>query len=235
MIYNMDLCMTKTFAIEELYKVSGKIDHTFDGFCITIDNFYENVEGLYDHLMGRQYPMWKYNSERNTPNGVEYNDCRIVDKIGHPTRLHDNDMKRVESICQKYFHKGHYNYNDLLEFNCFQTITQTDTKLQHYPHVDSSFDTSDELSTLNMLVYMDKEEDGGTAVYGGNWITNDEHQSLLYPVEDTFDLETIIPHKFNRCVIFPGNKLHGAWINDYTKYMGDKWRFTQVKFLHPTR
>ena len=79
--------------------------------------------------------------------------------------------KEFVSLCQKYFHKGDYNYNDLLEFNCFQTITQTDTKLQHYPHVDSSFDTSDELSTLNMLVYMDKEEDGGTAVYGGNWIT----------------------------------------------------------------
>ena len=48
--------MTKTYAIEELYKVSGKIDHTFDGFCITVDNFYENAEDLYDHLMGRQYP-----------------------------------------------------------------------------------------------------------------------------------------------------------------------------------
>lgn len=227
--------MNKTYAIEDLYKMSGRLNPVFDGFAVTIDDFYENAEDLHDHLTSRQYPMWKYNSERESPNGVEYNDCRIVDKTGHPTRLQDNDMQRVLDVCRKYWHKGDYQYNDLLEFNCFQTITQTDPKMQHYPHVDSSFDTPDELATLNMLVYMDKEEDGGTAVYGGNWITNHEHQSLLFPVEETFDVETIIPHKFNRCVIFPGNRLHGAWIDDYTKYMGDKWRFTQVKFLNPSR
>ena len=83
-----------------------------------------------------------------------------------------------------------------------------------------------------MLVYMDKEEDGGTAVYDGEWITNDENMSLLYPVEDRFTIERIIPHKFIRCVIFPGNRMHGAYIEDYNKYK-DKWRFTQVIFYHP--
>ena len=45
------------------------------------------------------------------------------------------------------------------------------------------------MATLNMLVYMDKEEDGGTAIYGGEWITNREEQGLLYRVEDRFKLE----------------------------------------------
>ena len=84
-----------------------------------------------------------------------------------------------------------------------------------------------------MLVYLDKEEDGGTAVYEGTWITNNEQESLLYPVEDDFVLERVIPAKFNRCVVFPGNRLHGAYINDYNKYTGDKWRFSQVTFFHP--
>ena len=34
------------------------------------------------------------------------------------------------------------------------------------------------MATLNMLVYMDKEEDGGTAIYGGEWITNREEQGF---------------------------------------------------------
>ena len=99
--------------------------------------------------------------------------------------------------------------------------------MQHYPHIDSSLDTPDECSTLNMLVYLDIEESGGTAVYDGEWITKDENMSLLYPVEDR-----LIPHKFNRCVIFPGNRMHGAYIDDYNKYK-DNWRFTQVTFFHP--
>ena len=30
---------------------------------------------------------------------------------------------------------------------------------------------------------MDKQEDGGTAIYDGEWITNDENMALLYHVE----------------------------------------------------
>ena len=56
--------------------------------------------------------------------------------------------------------------------------------------------------------------------------------SLLYPVEERFNLERVIPAKFNRAVIFPGNRMHGAYIDDYNKYK-DNWRFTQVLFYQP--
>ena len=104
--------------------------------------------------------------------------------------------------------------------------------MQHYPHIDSALNTPDHLSTLNMLVYMDKQEDGGTAIYDGEWITNDENMALLYPVEERFKIRQVIPAKFNRCVIFPGNCMHGAYVNDYHRYLED-WRFTQVTFYHP--
>ena len=53
--------------LDQLYKMRGSFDnHTFDGFCLTIDDFYENAEDLYQHLINRQYPLWKYNSESNT-------------------------------------------------------------------------------------------------------------------------------------------------------------------------
>jgi hypothetical protein len=83
-----------------------------------------------------------------------------------------------------------------------------------------------------MIVYLDKNDDGGTAVYNGEWITNDERFNLMYPVEDRFTIDRIIPAKFNRCVIFPGNRIHGAWVDDYSK-LNDSWRCSQVRFLHP--
>ena len=224
----------KTFIYDELFALNPKLEHSFDGLTITIDNFYENPEDLHEFIMNRQFPMWKYSTERKSLNGVTYNDCRIVDKIGHPTRKYFADMDRVLNIVRQYYHKGDYDWDMIQEFNVFQTLTEFDTKMQHYPHIDSEFQTPDAISIQNMLVYLDKEENGGTAVYKGEWITNNEHQSLLYPVEETFEVERIIPAKFNRCVTFPGNRLHGAWIDDYTKYTGNDWRVSQVQFLKPT-
>lgn len=222
-----------TYAIDELYKLNAKLEHTFENDCITIDNFYENPDAIYDHLMKRDYPLWKYNPERKSPNGIDYNDCRIVDKVAHPTRIYENENQRVLDICRRYFWKGQYDWSRLIEFNCFQTINVFDNKLQHYPHIDSELSCPNETATLNFLVYLDKEEDGGTAVYGGEWITNHEEQSLLFPVEEKFNIQHIIPAKFNRAVIFPGNRMHGAYINNYDNYKDDKWRFTQVIFYHP--
>lgn len=227
--------MSKPFAWDNLLKQSAHWNVQFDGFAITIDDFYENPDDIYEYLSNRDYPLWKYSTERNSKNGIEYNDCRVVDNIGHPTRLFYNDIDRILNICRKHWWKFDYDFSRVFEVNCFQTIDQFDTTLQHYPHIDSAFETPDHLSTLNMLVYLDKEEDGGTAIYEGTWITNNEQQSLLYPVEEDFVLERVIEHKFNRCVIFPGNRLHGAYINDYNTYKDDKWRFSQVHFFHPVQ
>jgi hypothetical protein len=225
----------KTFVLDDLFKFSSNFNAEFDGFALTIDNFYENAEDLHDWIQNRQYPMWKYSKERPSRNGIDYNDCRITDKIAHPTRIYETEMDRLLNICRKYFHKGEYNWDRIYEFNCFQTLSVFDNAIQHYPHTDSELDTPDDESTLNMIVYMDKQESGGTAVYNGTWLSNDEHLNVLYPVEERFEIERIIPAKFNRCVIFPGNRIHGAWIEDYNKYTGDSWRFTQATFFHPNR
>jgi hypothetical protein len=213
------------------------LEHTFneEHNYVVIDNFYDDPESIYEWITNRQYPLWKYNPERKSNNGIRYNDCRITDKVAHPTRLYDADMQRVLNICRLYWHKGEYRWDMHQEFNVFQTIEEFDTKIQHYPHIDSELQCPDHESTLNFLVYLDKEESGGTAIYGGEWITNDEAHNLLYPVEERFTIEHIIPAKFNRAVIFPGNRLHGAYIEDYNKYCEDKWRYSQVQFFHPTR
>ena len=225
----------KPFVLDELFKMSPNLDVKFDGEVVTIDNFYEDPDTLYEWIRNRDYPMWKYNTERNTRNGIDYNDCRITDKIAHPTRVYFNEMDRVLNVCREYFHTGAYDWQRIYEFNCFQTLSVFDKNIQHYPHTDSELDTPDNESTLNMIIYMDKEEDGGTAIYEGTWLSNDEHLNVLYPVLDRFELRRVVPAKFNRCVIFPGNRIHGAWIDDYSKYSGDSWRYTQVNFLHPVR
>ncbi len=225
--------MSKPIILDELYKMKGSFaDAKFDGFCLTIDDFYENAEDLYQHLTNRDYPMWKYNPESPTRNGIDYYDCRIVDKVGHPTRIYETEHQRILDVCRRYWHKGEYNWSRLYEFNCFKTGEITNSRFQHYTHIDSKLDMPDNCATLNMLVYLDKEEDGGTAVYDGEWITNDENMNVLYPVEERFNIRTMIKAKFNRCVIFPGNYMHGAWIDNYNKYI-DNWRFTQVTFFHP--
>ena len=65
-----------------------------------------------------------------------------------------------------------------------------------------------------------------------NAITNDEDMSLLYPVEERFNLERVIPAKFNRAVIFPCNRMH-VHISKITTNTKTTWRFTQVLFYRP--
>ena len=225
----------KPYITEELWKLSPHLEPRFDEQTqvVTIDNFFANAEDIHEHLSTRPVPMWKYNSERDSRNGIDYNDCRVVDFVGHPTRLYENSIETMKQICRRYWNKANYHCNSNIEVNCFQPLAVTDNKYQHYPHTDSELATADDMSTLNLIVYLDKIEDGGTAVYGGEWIWNAEHQNLLYPVEELFTIDHIIPAKFNRCVIFPGNRLHGAYINDYSKYK-DTWRYSYVRFFHPT-
>ena len=157
--------MSKVFAWDNLLKQSENWEVSYDGFALTIDNFYDQPDAIYEYLMNKDFPLWKYSTERNSKNGIEYNDCRIIDTIGHPTRLYYNDMDRILNLCRQYWWKFNYDWSRVFEVNCFQTIDQFDTTLQHYPHIDSAFEVPDHLSTLNMLVYLDIEEDGGTAVY----------------------------------------------------------------------
>jgi hypothetical protein len=224
------------YSTDSLFRPSETwdVDWDADNQVMTIDNFYENADDIHHWITNRDYPLWKFNEERDSANGNVYNDCRISDLIAHPTRQYQGMLQNLTKLCNRHWFKGKYGTANHMEFNVFQTITNFDNKLQHYPHIDSPLDCPDEYATINMLVYLDKHEQGGTAIYGGAWITNDEASNLLFEVEKEFKVEHIIPAKFNRCVLFPGNRLHGAWIDDYTKYSGDEWRYSQVMFLQPS-
>ncbi len=224
---------TKIYSNDTLFRFSEKLDPRMEDDVLYIDNLYENPNAIYRWLEHQHFPLWKYSEERDSFNGKDYNDCRLIHKIGFPTRQYFMQQDMLMNICRQYWHKGDYHWDQVYEFNCFQANESFDNTIQHYPHIDSQLGVPDEESVLNMIVYMDKEDNGGTAVYEGEWITNDEQYNLLYPVQEKFNLVKIIPAKFNRCVIFTGNKLHGGYIDDYSKYMDEKWRYTQVTFFHP--
>lgn len=227
-------CDMKVNSYEELFKLNDSAKIEFVDNCIYIDDYYENIDDIYDYTFNRPlYPLWKYDPERVTRNGIDYNDCRFLDNIPFWTRTMEMDVERMQNICRQHWWKGEYNYDKVFEVNCFQTKTVFDNKLQHYPHVDGGFEDPDDCTTLNMIVYLDKKEDGGTAVYDGCWIDNVEQFNLLYPTIEEYELSKVIEHKYNRCVIFPGNRLHGAYINDYNNYCGESWRYAQVRFFHP--
>lgn len=227
--------MSKPITFEDFLQTRSNYGNhkLIDDFCIVIDDFYENPDDIHHYLSNRDHFRWKYDPESGTRNGIDYDDCRVIDKNAWPSRKYCAEEDRLKNLCNQYFWKHDYAVDPVFEVNCFRTRTVFDNKLQHYPHCDSAFTNPDDCATLNMLVYLDKQESGGTAVYGGRQIENFENINVLYPVESEFEMTSIIEHKYNRCVIFPGNRLHGAYINDYTKYCDDNWRYTQVKFFHP--
>ena len=55
---------------------------------IYIDNLYENPDAIHDWLEKQDLALWKYSEERQSRNGIDYNDCRVIHKIGFPTRLY---------------------------------------------------------------------------------------------------------------------------------------------------
>ena len=233
----MKIQKSKPIHLDKLTQVSERSSPVFKDGVIYIDDFYENPEDITKWILSQPLPFWKYSND-NTRNGKDYNDCRLVHTFGHDiNKWEQQKMNRILHACRRYFFKGEYHFNRVHEFNCFQTKTVFDNKLQHFPHTDDDLSQYDEFSTLNVIIYLDKEADGGTAVYSGEDVYNDEANNLLFPVEDHFDIEQIIPAQYNRCVIFPGNRYHGAYINDYNKYSekNNSWRLSQVFFLHPQK
>ena len=223
----------KVYSNDTLFRFSEKLEPRMEDGVIYIDNLYEDPEAIYEWLENQDRPLWKYSEERQSANTVDYLDCRIIHKIGFPTRLYCNQMDMLTNICRKYWWNGDYRWDECYEFNAFKSLKDHGNEIQHYPHIDSALDSPDSISVINCIVYMDKVANGGTATYEGTWITNEEAVNLLYPVGELFDIKKIIPAKFNRLVMFPGNCLHGGYIDDYSKYMGDSWRYTQVTFFHP--
>jgi hypothetical protein len=230
--------MKQPINFDDLFRFAPEwnVDWDEQNKTITIDNFYEDPDAIYEWLQQQDYPRWKYFGEDTTRNGKDYDDCRLIHSWSYYQKQFTMDyFGCLLDICRRFFWKGHYTFDQVFEFNCFRALKKFDNTVQHFPHLDDDMRTPDEQSVLNLIVFMDKDGNGGTDIYEGNFPDNKEHENLMFEF-DPEKHKTIrrMKHKFNRAVIFAGNRMHGAVIDDYEHYMSN-WRYSQVYFLYPER
>ena len=58
--------MSDYYSIDTLYRQSAEWDITYDNEneVIYIENYFENPHAVKKHISEREYPLWKYNEER---------------------------------------------------------------------------------------------------------------------------------------------------------------------------
>ena len=223
--------MEKYIDLAGLFEFSDEWDISFDeeNECVVIDNIYKNPLEILSWLKSQDYPLWKYVDPEKTRNTKEYLDCRL--NHAWPYNYGEEDMVAIENVCKKYLGRQKIDVlNRAFEFNCFKDLEKKSNTEQHFPHLDDDQKIPDEWSTINMITYMDQGGNGGTNIYDYDFPDNIEHENLFFKLEKKHKIVKSLEHKFNRAVLFRGNKWHGAFIEDYEHYMKN-WRYSQVYFI----
>jgi hypothetical protein len=212
--------MIVPYVPEELLEINSDIYPTFSDGVIVVDNFYKNIELLYNVLQNNSVPRWKWDPKGK--NFSEYYDCRPV-LPGHFVNKQSILIPAiVNELVKKFFKidKILEQKNDILEFNYYRNIKKgIPNHFQHFPHIDESY---------NCVVYLDKICSGGTAIYDyRDKLDNKEHVDLLF---DNRNIKfKLVEAKFNRLVIFSGWNYHGGYIENHDCYL-DNWRINHIMF-----
>lgn len=214
--------MITPIILEDLFELNDNIEPNFDGEVVIIDNIFKNYEKILDVCLNMPVEQWKTSS--NSRNFIDYYDCRPIFNNFYP--IQDKLNKRVNTLLSITKHFFKLKNNPILhknfEFNYFKNkIKNLSKNFQFYPHCDLYF---------NCIIYLDPQSNGGTAIYKNvNNFKNNEDKNLFYDIS-SLEIEKIIQSKPNRCVIFPGYKLHGGYIEDHNTYLYN-WRINLVHFL----
>jgi|TARA_R100000084_G_C4621857_1_gene133585 hypothetical protein len=213
--------MTTPYLHSHLFEINDNIvvkDHNIGGFKYQyIDNFYKRPNDIYNMLSDSWVPNWKINP--NSRNFKEYFDCRMDIDIRSQGII--GETKTMDTL-RKIFKDDTLTCSKI-SMNIFSWIIAPKNNVQFLPHQDPY---------KNVLVYLDKEDCGGTAIYqNAEGVENyDESNDIRHDVSKY--KKDIIQAKFNRCVIFDGNTYHGGYIDDHHKYSNGKWRYNAVYFLN---
>jgi hypothetical protein len=208
---------------EEVFEFNPEYQTSFDGEVLIIDNWYKNPEKICSLLENIPAPRWK--SGPNSRNWIDYYDCRpTIQSFFYSKKIYEPFQELMMNI-NKHFFKDNYKnikmQSDFFHFNAYKNIKKNvPNNFQFFPHQDYEF---------NCVVYLDKICSGGTAIYPDmDNIPNNEHENVLYDVSKFSKI--IIPSKFNRAVIFKGEKFHGGYIENHNDYLND-WRINHVMFF----
>jgi hypothetical protein len=215
--------MTTPFIVEELFKLNPNSKITYHTDWVCIDDFYEDIEKIqkaFEHMYVESWKMSQWSR-----NFKDYYDCRPMFANWEPLQeMIDARLKPLNKLIGQLVNWQDVGIEKSLAFNVFKHKKENlPLTMQHHPHYDTDM--------LNVLTYIDKHADGGTAIYEDIDVENKEGANLIIDVS-AYKIKEIIPAKPNRCVIFSGNKLHGAYINDNNIYYNN-WRITQATIVRP--
>ena len=214
--------MILPFICDSLFDINPNFKITYNDCVVVVDDWYLNYEDMHKILVNMPVARWKW--VEGSRNFIDYYDCRPA----FPIHERDNRLSThqgveiIKLIIKEYF--GEPRRLDLknksVVYNYFRNIkTGISNSFQHYPHYDSD---------INVLIYLDKINSGGTALYNMPLIPNNEHVNLLYDVSNYPKM--VVNAAPNRMVIFEGKIMQGGYIEDHSKYVND-WRINQVMFF----
>ena len=215
--------MTTPFIVEELFKLNPNSKITYHDDWVCIDDFYEDINKIqkaFEHMYVESWKMSQWSR-----NFKDYYDCRPTFANWEPLQEMINArLKPLNKLIGQLVNWQDVGIEKSLAFNVFKHKKENlPLTMQHHPHYDTDM--------LNVLTYIDKHADGGTAIYEDIDVENKEGANLIIDVS-AYKIKEMIPAKPNRCVIFSGNKLHGAYINDNNIYYNN-WRITQATIVRP--
>ena len=209
------------FIPEDLFELNNNLQPQFDGKVIIIDDIFKNYKDILHICNNTPVEQWK--SSHNSLNFADYYDCRLTYLNPYPdNNKAKNRLNLLSSLINSYYSNNQNISSDYsFYFNYFKNKKHNfPNHFQFYPHIDQAF---------NVIFYLDKQSNGGTAIYKNPPPLNLEQNYLFYDISK-FSIDYIIPSVPNRCVIFPGNLCHGGYIEDHNIYYDD-WRINLVTFF----
>ena len=213
--------MPRPINVENLFELNPNSQAVYYDNYVCIDDFYKNYDEIIDVIENSPAESWK--KSQWSRNFIDYYDCRLVFANWQPDPIKVKARtSAISSLVCNLLNIDRITMEKSLQFNVFKHIKNNVPEIkQHHPHYD--------IGMINVLVYLDRHANGGTALYKDREVVNNEASNLIVDISD-YEIEEIIPAKPNRCVIFSGAFLHGAYIEN-NKVYEDNWRVTQATIL----
>ena len=171
-----------------------------------VDNFFKEPNRIVDYLNSNEPELWKKEQ------GCFYNGIKYFDK---------RHFIPVNPFKEFALHiSGLTNFNDECYSNCMTFIDKEYNNYKDnfwFPHCDDN--------QIICIVYLNESYKGpGTNIYSriSDDYTNIPEHMIPWRSRSKYNLELQIQSKFNRFVMFDGNFLHGAAIEDDTFFYEER-------------
>ena len=166
--------MTTPFIVEELFKLNPNSKITYHTDWVCIDDFYEDIEKIqkaFEHMYVESWKMSQWSR-----NFKDYYDCRPMFANWEPLQeMIDARLKPLNKLIGQLVSWQDVGIEKSLAFNVFKHKKENlPLTMQHHPHYDTDM--------LNVLTYIDKHADGGTAIYEDIDVENKEGSNLIIDV-----------------------------------------------------